>query len=169
MKFSFIDNNVSTTMNVFLVLANIINLFYNIPQMVTTYKRKSTKDFSTTFLVLRIVGNVIWIGYAIEVNSLLMLINNVVTVLSSIFIGYYKALEIIADYKKKKEGFILPLNNIDNIDNNSIDEKNSTFINNDNNTNTNTNITNNNIENSTDNDILYDIDIHNDDKNKLIK
>ena len=87
MKFSFIDSNVSTTMNVFLVVANIINLFYNIPQMVTTYKRKSTKDFSTTFLVLRIVGNVIWIGYAIEVSSLLMLINNVVTV-SAIYLSF---------------------------------------------------------------------------------
>jgi uncharacterized protein with PQ loop repeat len=114
MKFSFIDHNVSTTMNVFLVIANVINLFYNIPQMVTTYKRKSTKDFSTTFLVLRIVGNLIWIGYAIEVNSLLMMINNIVTVLSSIFISYYKVLEIISDYKKKNDGFSLPLNNVDN-------------------------------------------------------
>jgi MtN3 and saliva related transmembrane protein len=120
MKFSFIDRNVSTTMNVFLVIANIINLFYNIPQMVKTYKRKSTKDFSTTFLVLRILGNLIWIGYAIEVSSLLMLINNIVTVLSSIFIGYYKVLEIIKDYRNKKEE-ILPLDNLD--DNNLTDNK----------------------------------------------
>ncbi len=161
MKFSFIDRNVSTTMNVFLVIANIINLFYNIPQMVTTYKRKSTKDFSTTFLVLRIVGNLIWIGYAIEVNSLLMLINNVVTVLSSIFISYYKVLEIIADYKKKNDGFILPLDNIDNkININVVDNnKDDMLI---------------KIENNEkiDDNTLYDIDIHNDDnddKNKLIK
>ncbi len=164
MKFSFIDRNVSTTMNVFLVVANIINLFYNIPQMVTTYKRKSTKDFSTTFLVLRIVGNIIWIGYAIEVNSLLMMINNIVTVLSSIFIGYYKVLEIIADYKKKKDGFILPLDNIDNkIDNdndndNDIDDNKNNVL-----------IEINNSEKIDDN-TLYEIDIHNDnnDKNKLI-
>jgi len=148
MKFSFIDRNVSTTMNVFLVVANIINLFYNIPQMVTTYKRKSTKDFSTTFLVLRIVGNLIWIGYAIEVSSLLMLINNIVTVLSSVFISYYKALEIIADYKKKNDGFILPLDNIDNKDNILIKIDNSEKI---------------------DDNTLFEIDIDNDDKNKLIK
>ncbi len=121
MKFSFIDRNVSTTMNVFLVIANIINLFYNIPQMVKTYKRKSTKDFSTTFLVLRILGNLIWIGYAIEVSSLLMLINNIVTVVSSIFIGYYKVLEIIKDYRNKKEEILLPLDNLD--DNNLTDNK----------------------------------------------
>ena len=154
MKFSFIDHNVSTTMNVFLVIANIINLFYNIPQMVTTYKRKSTKDFSTTFLVLRIVGNLIWIGYAIEVNSLLMMINNIVTVLSSIFISYYKVLEIISDYKKKNDGFSLPLDNTEikiNKDDDMLIE---------------------NCEKIEDNTLhdntLYDIDIHNDDKNKLI-
>ncbi len=166
MKFSFIDRNVSTTMNVFLVVANIINLFYNIPQMVTTYKRKSTKDFSTTFLVLRIVGNIIWIGYAIEVNSLLMMINNIVTVLSSIFIGYYKVLEIIADYKKKKDGFILPLDNIDNKIDNDNDNDNDNDI--DDNKN-NVLIEINNSEKIDDN-TLYEIDIHNDnnDKNKLI-
>jgi hypothetical protein len=116
--------------------------------MVTTYKRKSTKDFSTTFLVLRIVGNLIWIGYAIEVSSLLMLINNIVTVLSSVFISYYKALEIIADYKKKNDGFILPLDNIDNKDNILIKIDNSEKI---------------------DDNTLFEIDIDNDDKNKLIK
>ncbi len=102
MQFDIIDHNVSTTTNVFLIIANIINLFYNIPQMYKTYKCKSTKDFSGTFLLLRIIGNLIWIEYAIELNSMLMLINNIVTVLSSIFIGYYKLNEIIHDYKEKK-------------------------------------------------------------------
>ena len=94
MHLTIMDNNVSTTMNVFLIIANIINLIYNIPQIVKTYKTKSTKDFSTWFLSLRIVGNIIWVAYAIEVESLLMLINNIVTVLSSIFIGYYKVIEL---------------------------------------------------------------------------
>ena len=158
MKFSFIDHNVSTTMNVFLVIANIINLFYNIPQIIKTYKCKSTKDFSTTFLVLRIVGNLIWIGYAIEVNSLLMLINNIVTVLSSVFIGYYKALEIISDYKNKKNGFILPLDNI--IDNEAAD-----------NNLLNLNQTKIDKMDTIDDNVLYDVDINNInecDKTKLV-
>jgi len=82
MQFDIIDHNVSTTTNVFLVIANIINLFYNIPQMYKTYKCKSTKDFSSLFLLLRILGNLIWVEYAIEINSMLMLINNIVTVLT---------------------------------------------------------------------------------------
>lgn len=99
MKFKLIDGNVSTTMNVFLIIANVINLVYNLPQIVKTYKTKSTKDFSGTFIFLRIVGNVIWIPYAIEIDSLLLLINTLVTVLSSIFIGYYKVKEIINEKK----------------------------------------------------------------------
>jgi len=88
------DENVSFTMNIFLIIANIINLIYNIPQIVKTYQTKSTKDFSGWFLSLRVLGNLIWIAYAIEVNSLLMLINNIVTVVSSMFIGYYKIIEL---------------------------------------------------------------------------
>lgn len=61
--------------------------------MWTTYKRKTTKDISATFLMLRFVTNNIWIAYAIEIDSLLFLINNIVTVLSSAFIGYYKVKE----------------------------------------------------------------------------
>jgi uncharacterized protein with PQ loop repeat len=82
-------------------VANIINLTYNIPQVWKTFKTKSTGDFSETFLVMRILGNMIWIGYAIEINSMLMLINNMVVIFSTIFLGYYKVLEIIKKRKTK--------------------------------------------------------------------
>lgn len=95
MHFELIEPKVSPTMNGFLILANIINIVYNIPQMIQTYKTKSTKDFNIWFIVLRIIGNFIWMVYAIEVSSLLMLINNSVTVIASVFIGYYKWREYI--------------------------------------------------------------------------
>jgi uncharacterized protein with PQ loop repeat len=101
MKFSLIDNNVSKTMNVFLVIANIINLVYNIPQIVKTCKSKSTNDFSGWFLSLRFLGNIIWIGYAIEVNSLLMLINNIVTVIASGIIGGFMINNMYMTYKMR--------------------------------------------------------------------
>ena len=101
MKFEILDDKVSLTTNIFLIVANIINLTYNIPQVVKTYKTKSTGDFSETFLVMRILGNTIWIGYAIEINSMLMLINNLVVIFSTIFLGYYKVLEIIQKRKAK--------------------------------------------------------------------
>jgi uncharacterized protein with PQ loop repeat len=87
MYFSLFDPTVSTTMNVFLVIANIINLVYNIPQIVKTIRTKSTNDFSEWFLGLRIIGNLIWVAYAININSFLLLLN-------SIIIGFYKAKEL---------------------------------------------------------------------------
>ena len=97
------DQNVSLTMNIFLIIGNIINIVYNLPQVVKTYKTKSTVDFSEWFLFLRIFGNIIWVANAIEVESMLMLINNIVTVLSSIFIGYYKVIELYNKRKKEPE------------------------------------------------------------------
>ena len=64
---------------------------------------KSTKELSSWFLFLRIVGNIIWVGYAIEVDSMMMLINNIITVIASIFIGYYKVLEIHKERMEKKQ------------------------------------------------------------------
>ena len=98
MHITFMDPNVNLPMNVLLIIANIINLLYNIPQMVHTYKTKSTKDFDVWFLILRIVGNGIWIIYSFEINSLLMLINNCVTIIATLFISYYKFIEL---YKSK--------------------------------------------------------------------
>lgn len=107
---NILDPNVSTTMNVFIVIANIINISYNIPQMVHTYKTKSTKDFDVWFIVLRCVGNIIWLVYSIYLNIFLMMLNNLITVLSSIFIGYYKLLEILEKkrlYKKQIDDYNL--------------------------------------------------------------
>ena len=94
MHFHIFDENVSTTMNVFLVIGNIINLIYNIPQMVKTYKTKSTGDFSPTFLFLRVVGNSIWLAYSIELKTFLFLLSNIVSVFASLFICYYKVREL---------------------------------------------------------------------------
>ena len=99
MKFEIFDPNVPLSMNIMLVIANVLNLIYNIPQMVHTYRRKSTRDLSTWFLLLRILGNIIWVVYSVYIANLLMLINNVVTVAASVFVGYYKVREIIKDRK----------------------------------------------------------------------
>ncbi len=117
---NILDPKASTTMNIFIVIANIINISYNIPQMVHTYKTKSTKDFDVWFIVLRCVGNIIWLVYSIYLNIFLMMLNNLITVFSSIFIGYYKILEILEKkrlYKKQINDYNL-LNTIDCNENN---------------------------------------------------
>ncbi len=101
MKFEIFDPNVPLSMNILLVIANVLNLIYNIPQMVHTYRRKSTRDLSAWFLFLRILGNLIWVVYSVYIANLLMLINNVVTVAASVFVGYYKVREIIKDRKNR--------------------------------------------------------------------
>ena len=115
MKFEPMDPNVPLSMNIMLIIANVLNLIYNIPQMVQTYKTKSTRDFSPWFLSLRIVGNSIWLVYSIYVANLLMLLNNLVSVLASVFIGYYKLREIIQDRKKVHRQIIY-----DDEDNNTV-------------------------------------------------
>lgn len=107
MDFSIFDDKVSTTMNVFLVIANLINFVYNIPQCIKTYKTKSTKDFSSIFLFLRVIGNIIWLAYSIEIKAFLFILANIVSVLSSIFISYYKVIEIYVDYKKNKDTLLI--------------------------------------------------------------
>lgn len=102
MHFHIFDENVSTSMNVFLVIGNIINLIYNIPQMVKTYKSKTTGDFSSTFLFMRVVGNSIWLAYSLELNEFLFIVSNVVSVFSSVFISYYKVIELYKMRHKDK-------------------------------------------------------------------
>lgn len=99
---SIFDDNVSITMNVFLVIGNIINLLYNIPQIVKTYKTKSTKDFSPTFLFMRAIGNCIWLAYSIELKQNLFMLSNIVSVFSAFFISYYKAIELMDEHFYKK-------------------------------------------------------------------
>ena len=100
MKISILDPHVGTTMNVFLVIGNVINLVQNIPQVVKTYQTKSTRDFSALFLLLRIIGNLIWIAYAIKINSILLAINNSVTVAATVYLSYYKVREMWHDHKQ---------------------------------------------------------------------
>jgi len=114
MDFSILDPNVSLTTNIFVIIANIINLIYNAPQMYKTWKTKSTKDFSTAFLVMRIAGNVIWVAYAIEISSFLMLLNNCVTVIASTFIFYFKAQELYDERYIDKQKLINEEELIDN-------------------------------------------------------
>jgi len=104
MDFSIFDNNVSYIMNVFLLIGNINNFVYNIPQLVKTYKIKSTKDFSASFLFMRVFGNCIWLAYSIELQAFLFIMSNIVSLFSSMFVSYYKVIELYNDrqnsYKK---------------------------------------------------------------------
>lgn len=93
-QFNLIQPDIPVWANVLSVIANIINLVYNFPQMWTTYKRKTTKDISATFLLLRVVSSAIWIAYSFAIGNGQLIIANAVTLLASIFIGFYKVREM---------------------------------------------------------------------------
>ena len=76
--------------DVLLIVANVINVVYNIPQLVRTYKTKSANDFDTWFIVLRILYNVLWVMYGIDDKNMLIVLNSVVTIFTTGIIGYYK-------------------------------------------------------------------------------
>ena len=58
-----------------------------------------------------------------------MLVNNIVTVVSSMFIGYYKIKEIILDYKNNKYKLMINSHNdVDNNINNINNDNNDNYI-----------------------------------------
>ncbi len=105
MHLTILDPNVGIPMNVFLIIGNIINLIQNIPQVIKTYKIKTTGDFSSWSLLLRVVSNIIWTAYAIEINSVLMIINNTVTIVTTSYIGYFKINDIMKERHKKRNKY----------------------------------------------------------------
>ena len=78
--------------NILLVVANVIIFIYNLPQVVRTYRTKSAVDFDVWFLGLRIFYNFLWILYGIEINSWLVCLNSVVTIIATMVICYYKVM-----------------------------------------------------------------------------
>ena len=114
MHLEILDSNVSNTMNAFIIIGNVITLCQNVPQVIKTYKVKSTKDFSSIFLLMRITACIIWGAYSIEIESLMMLINNLITLSATGFISYYKVKELINDYKTKQINEYMTINNTKN-------------------------------------------------------
>lgn len=91
----FIDPTLPLWLNTIVIIANILNLIYNVPQMIKTYRRKTTRDISGIFLLLRFVANTIFTIYTIYISNVQLSIANIVSVLSTLFIGYYKIKELI--------------------------------------------------------------------------
>jgi len=107
-----------TYKNSILVVCNVINVIYHLPQIIKTYKTKSVKDFDPYYLFLGNLHSFCWVLYSIEDNNNLMIFNSCVTMFSISFVSYYKINYYISDYYKNKK-----LNNLDanaNTDANSV-------------------------------------------------
>ena len=92
-----------TYKNNILIVFNIINVVYHVPQIIKTYKTKSVKDFDPYYLFLGNLHSFCWVLYSIEDNNSLMIFNSCVTMFSISFVSYYKISYCISDYYKNKK------------------------------------------------------------------
>ena len=107
-----------TYKNNILVVCNVINVIYHLPQIIKTYKTKSVKDFDPYYLFLGNLHSFCWVLYSIEDNNSLMIFNSCVTMFSISFVSYYKIYSCISDCYKKKNLSSLSINS-ENTDTNN--------------------------------------------------
>ena len=112
--------------NNILIVCNIINVIYHVPQIIKTYRTKSVKDFDPYYLFLGNLHSLCWVMYSISDNNYLMLFNSCITVFSISFVSYYKITSYISDYYNKKN-----LSKLDiNIENSDINNNKIIIVNN---------------------------------------
>jgi uncharacterized protein with PQ loop repeat len=87
------------------IVGNVGNLVYNIPQIILTFRRKSTKDISSTYLSLRFAIALLWLVYGLDPIDIWWIILNSVTMLSTAFVGYYKVRELCGKCREPKYTF----------------------------------------------------------------
>jgi hypothetical protein len=100
MNFIILDNNVSLTMNILIIISIVLAFIYNSSQIIKLYYYESTRDFNRLYIYLQIINNCIWITYFIEIDKMMILIPIVLNTLCLLVIGYYKSLEL---YRRKIE------------------------------------------------------------------
>ncbi len=61
-----------------------------LPQVYKTWKTKDVSGLSLPMLLMFFVGIVLWLVYAIYINSPSMIMANVITIVSSFFLIYFK-------------------------------------------------------------------------------
>jgi len=71
-------------------LAAILTTIAFIPQAVKIYKTKNTRDISLSMWLIFSVGVFLWLIYGILIMSLPVILANIVTLLISLFILFFK-------------------------------------------------------------------------------
>ena len=89
-NFNYID--------IFGFLAALLTTIAFLPQLYKTWKTKSAEDVSLIMLILFITGLFCWIVYGIKINSIPILVANIIT-----FIFNFSILTLKINYNKSKE------------------------------------------------------------------
>ncbi len=80
------------------LLAALLTTIAFLPQLYKTWKTKSADDVSLFMLILFIIGLFCWIIYGLKINSIPILVANIIT-----FIFNFSILILKITYSKKKE------------------------------------------------------------------
>lgn len=67
-------------------IATVMTILYLTPQVVKTWKSKSTSDISLGMYILGSLGSLFWILYGITLNSIQLIITNSIVLVCSLFI-----------------------------------------------------------------------------------
>ena len=79
-------------------LAALLTTIAFLPQLYKTWKTKSADDVSLIMLILFIIGLLFWIIYGLKINSIPILVANIIT-----FIFNFSILILKITYREKKE------------------------------------------------------------------
>ena len=90
-------NNVNY-INLFGFSAALLTTIAFLPQLYKTWKTKSADDVSLTMLISFLIGLICWIIYGININSIPILVANIIT-----FIFNFSILILKITYSKIKE------------------------------------------------------------------
>lgn len=72
------------------ICAGILTSVSTVPQLLKMYKEKKAKDVSIGFLLVLILGLILWIVYAIEKNDLILLFANAFSVMVNLMVLFLK-------------------------------------------------------------------------------
>ena len=90
-------NNVNY-INLFGFSAALLTTIAFLPQLYKTWKTKSADDVSLTMLISFLIGIICWIIYGLKINSIPILISNIIT-----FIFNFSILILKITYSKNKK------------------------------------------------------------------
>lgn len=75
------------------IIANVINIIYNIPMVYTPFKNRSVTNISLTFMLLRLLGIVLWLVYSFLLFDIWYIVLICVSFISSIILLIFYMLQ----------------------------------------------------------------------------
>lgn len=79
------------------IVAGVLSCTTFLPQVVKTYKSKSTKDVSFVMFIIATLSTVLWLIYGILINSFSVIFTNVIVFVSSLIMLY-----LLLKYKNRE-------------------------------------------------------------------